>query len=279
MTKILIDEAVVRQALEAMEYADACLKKQLTTKTKHEYAQDLLLETAIALRAALEPPPDFINALKFDVAKREFEQPAQQCVCGEPETSGTHRTDGPCYAEQPAQQEPVGEVLNERGEVDWISFVPAVGTALYTRPQAREPEQPAQQGPVAWMWQDGTLTTDPDRADGTWTPLYTRPQPTDLNLNCKSVQARLATQWGYVKAEQADEPFGYFTVNDYDRWEETGTSQYGKPLYERLQKAAWVGLTQQDIDIAFDDTQEGGGFDDFARAIEANLREKNGGGV
>jgi hypothetical protein len=35
-------------------------------------------------------------------------------------------------------------------------------------------------------------------------------------------------------------------------------------------------LTQQDIDIAFDDTQEGGGFDDFARAIEAKLREKNG---
>lgn len=37
----------------------------------------------------------------------------------------------------------------------------------------------------------------------------------------------------------------------------------------------WVGLTQQDIDIAFDDTQEGGGFDDFARAIETKLKEKN----
>jgi hypothetical protein len=37
----------------------------------------------------------------------------------------------------------------------------------------------------------------------------------------------------------------------------------------------WVGLTQQDIDIAFDDTQEGGGFDEFARAIEAKLKEKN----
>ena len=37
----------------------------------------------------------------------------------------------------------------------------------------------------------------------------------------------------------------------------------------------WVGLTQQDIDIAFDDTQEGGGFDEFARALEAKLREKN----
>ena len=37
----------------------------------------------------------------------------------------------------------------------------------------------------------------------------------------------------------------------------------------------WVGLTQQDIDIAFDDTQEGGGFNEFARAIEAKLRELN----
>ena len=37
----------------------------------------------------------------------------------------------------------------------------------------------------------------------------------------------------------------------------------------------WVGLTQQDIDIAFDDTQEGGGFNEFARAIEAKLKERN----
>jgi len=49
------------------------------------------------------------------------------------------------------------------------------------------------------------------------------------------------------------------------------------PLYTRPQPAAWVGLTQQDIDIAFDDTQEGGGFNEFAYAIEAKLREKNGG--
>ena len=46
------------------------------------------------------------------------------------------------------------------------------------------------------------------------------------------------------------------------------------PLYTAA-KRQWVGLTQQDIDIAFDDTQEGGGFDDFARAIEQRLKEKN----
>ena len=38
-------------------------------------------------------------------ARGEQPAPAQQCVCGEPETSGTHRTDGPCYAEQPALDE------------------------------------------------------------------------------------------------------------------------------------------------------------------------------
>jgi hypothetical protein len=49
MTK---DEAL-KLALEAMEYADACLKKQLTTKDKHEYAQDLLLEAGTAIKEAL----------------------------------------------------------------------------------------------------------------------------------------------------------------------------------------------------------------------------------
>jgi hypothetical protein len=33
-------------------------------------------------------------------------------------------------------QKPVGEVLNERGEVDYISYVPPVGTPLYTAPQS-----------------------------------------------------------------------------------------------------------------------------------------------
>jgi hypothetical protein len=49
------------------------------------------------------------------------------------------------------------------------------------------------------------------------------------------------------------------------------------PLYTTPPAAQrqWVGLTQQDIDIAFDDTQEGGGFDEFARAIEQRLKEKN----
>ena len=49
--------------------------------------------------------------------------------------------------------------------------------------------------------------------------------------------------------------------------------------YNRLSKAVlevhWKSLTREEIDIAFDDTQEGGGFDDFAYAIESTLRRKN----
>jgi len=43
---------------------------------------------------------------------------------------------------------------------------------------------------------------------------------------------------------------------------------------EKLQRT-WVGLTDEDKQIAFDDTQEGGGFWEFADAIEAKLKEKN----
>ena len=49
------DEAL-RMALDAMQYADACLRKQLTTKVKHEYAQDLLLEATKACKEALAQP-------------------------------------------------------------------------------------------------------------------------------------------------------------------------------------------------------------------------------
>jgi hypothetical protein len=51
-----------------------------------------------------------------------------------------------------------------------------------------------------------------------------------------------------------------------------GTKLYTTPPAAQRK---WAGLTQQDIDIAFDDTQEGGGFNEFARAIEQCLKEKN----
>jgi hypothetical protein len=87
------------------------------------------------------------------------------------------------------------------------------------------------------------------------------------------------------------EPIGYFTVNDYDMWEQIdGTS--GKPLYERpaaqpvpvktyhdgkpwlVQPKPWVGLTDEEVTWA---VEWNGDRTKFVRAIEAKLREKNGG--
>jgi len=64
-------------------------------------------------------------------------------------------------------------------------------------------------------------------------------------------------------------------ILDYIAHTRGGKVEY-TPLYTTPPQRPWVGLTQQDIDIAFDDTQEGGGFDDFARAIEAKLKAVNG---
>ena len=59
----------------------------------------------------------------------------------------------------------------------------------------------------------------------------------ELNLNCKSVQARLATVWGYVKAEPVKQepvawhkPNAYGNVTTHKKWaEENGWL----PLYTK----------------------------------------------
>ena len=46
-------------------------------------------------------------------------------------------------------------------------------------------------------------------------------------------------------------------------------------VYTTPPQRTWVGLTDEDKQTAFDATQEGGGFWEFADAIEAKLKEKN----
>ena len=57
-----------------------------------------------ALKLTLEALKQIDEAMPFPVAKlaiMEAEKAlAQQCVCGEPNSAGTHRTDGPCLAPQ-----------------------------------------------------------------------------------------------------------------------------------------------------------------------------------
>jgi hypothetical protein len=68
------------------------------------------------------------------------------------------------------------EVMKQALEfIDSVKVHPtqiATRDALHTALRAAI-EQAEKQGPVAWMWNDGTITSDPDRADGTWSPLYT----------------------------------------------------------------------------------------------------------
>ena len=83
--------------------------------------------------------------------------------------------------------------------------------------------------------------------------------------------------------EEKREPVGYFSVNDYGRWEENeGT--YGEPLYTAPPKQ-WVGLTEQDVHDAFQFTELVKQLDfdrdrqewceNFAAHLEAKLKEKN----
>lgn len=77
-------------------------------------------------------------------AERGFKETlAQQCVCGEPNSAGTHRTDGPCLAPQP-EQEPVA-VLFEDGSIvkyEDLEFVPEKSgqrvQILYTTPPTQQ---------------------------------------------------------------------------------------------------------------------------------------------
>lgn len=150
-----------------------------------------------------------------DVADNIREALADQCVCGEPDTPGTHRTDGPCLAEPPARQR-----IDYRAEC-W--------------PESPHYKPAQQQEPVAWMWRCRPYCDWPE-----WSVSLKRPADSGRD--------------GHKRTE------GYEDV----------------PLYTSpMPSKPWVGLTQKDINIAFDDTQEGGGFDEFARAIEAKLREKN----
>jgi len=96
-------------------------------------------------------------------------------------------------------------------------------------------EQPAQQAPVALKWQ----------------------------------RAPVKTQWGdemVVASVAIDKDHTVCLYCERDQ---------ATKVEAMFAQRTWVGLTDEDIEIAFDDTQEGGGFDDFARAIEAKLKEKN----
>ena len=111
---------------------------------------------------------------------------------------------------------------------------------------------------------------------------------------CHEAAAALRTQIALEKQQPADEPVAWMHVQgDYEEPSlfqldgpsmDRGWEQY--PLYTRPQKAAWVGLTDEEIKscakehLYCEDSHynvEDGieGWKDFACAIEAKLKEKN----
>jgi len=112
--------------------------------------------------------------------------------------------------------------------------------------------------------------------DCIYSPLHVR-EINKVGAAMSALREALAEQPAPVPEAHKQEPVGYFSVNDYGRWEENeGT--YGEPLYTAPPKQ-WVGLTDEEVseiidrEIGFNSCW--GPEEKFARAIEQALKEKN----
>lgn len=98
-----------------------------------------------------------------------------------------------------------------------------------------------------------------------------------------------------IQMQPADEPVAmrhsfdgygwkYTDMGFGSGWKEWTLKQHpdAEPVYDRPRPAAWVGLTDEEIVLVCADCAASAHRHDdisYARAIEAMLREKNGGGV
>jgi len=109
-----------------------------------------------------------------------------------------------------------------------------------------------------------------DRVCPQW-PTYAEPENYP-KCNCGYDQAITAIK---AALEAKDEPVGYFSVNDYGNWEEN-ESNNGTPLYTNPPQRK--PLTDEEIKSQWSVFWEADCHPwaiDFARAIEAKLKEKN----
>lgn len=123
---------------------------------------------------------------------------------------------------------------------------------------------------------------------------YTLPKQAEYAYNqlCKAISEQEEhCSWPNCLTESAQEILSHKTMNEMG--EPTAFICQGNlywsndvdpycaashiPLYVSPPKQPWKGLTDEDKQIAFDDSQEGGGFWEFADAIEAILKRKNDG--
>ena len=82
-----------------------------------------------------------------------------------------------------------------------------------------------------------------------------------------------------------NEPYGYVWTSIKDGMETRFTRMYPNDFYKptditpvyKSQQRTWVGLTEDEIDERWESTASYYNTHDFARAIEAKLKEKNNG--
>lgn len=94
--------------------------------------------------------------------------------------------------EQAEQAQPVGEVLNERGEVDWISFVPSAGTHLYTATPQRQPLTSQERDAHRWRFlmensYDSESVTQFHVWEHSWEPHSQTGEPTEWKQRIRGI--------------------------------------------------------------------------------------------
>ncbi len=244
-----------RQALEALETCMYPQQKQIQAITslrqaieqaEKQQALDKKAENARELGLDYEPVP-WIENMTID-STNELSKPTAPV------------------------QEPVACVIDGdlyfHHEIDWedLAYQGHGVELLYTTPPAAPVQEPVALETVYETiinWDEGGGKRSRRELARRIVDLYTTPQPQQEPVAwvnwCAATGNRSVSF--ECESELASQPF-YF-----------GITQITQNHYSN--EIEWVGLTQEDIDIAFDDTQEGGGFNEFARAIEAKLRFKN----
>ena len=92
--------------------------------------------------------------------------------------------------------EPMAKIAADKAEALLLRAAPALRKAL-----SKPVKQSISEEAFNWIDANAPMFVREALAGDNMTPT----EQAELNLNCKSVQARLATSWGYVKAEQAEQ--------------------------------------------------------------------------
>ena len=189
-----------------------------------ERALKLALE-ALTATMATHGFQKYIDQTKDDAITALRKTLAERCVCGEPDTPETHRTDGPCLAEQPAQQqEPAGySRLREYGSAlihDQVSEDAKHNEGvfpLYTSP-------PAQQQELCLSCRNGSIYA----CTCTFKPAQPQQEPVEIKQIAEALR-----QVGLTLVRTS----GSFRVMDLGRIEAQTTSPPAQPQQEPV---AWI---------------------------------------